>query len=170
MGLALAVLLLSKAQLRLPRIWLPLGLFLLVTLISLLFSGDMAAGLPQVRKIYVYSMLLLAFSLFRELRVIRWLVVSWAGVGALVAARAIVQFFTKLSEARALGMNFYEYYEPERITGFMSHWMTFGGAHSDHAAGFRRNIEIEFSTKGRERSSGPEIECIVLAGRIEPGF
>src|SRR5437763_1239094 len=72
-------------------------------------------------------MLLLAFSLFRELRVIRWLVVSWAGVGALVAARGIVQFSAKLSEARALGMNFYEYYEPERITGFMSHWMTFGG-------------------------------------------
>jgi O-antigen ligase len=24
-------------------------------------------------------------------------------------------------------MNFGEYYEPERITGFMSHWMTFGG-------------------------------------------
>jgi O-antigen ligase len=87
----------------------------------------MTAGLPQVRKIYVYSMLLLAFSLFRDLRVIRWLVVSWAGVGTLVAARAIVQFFGKVAEARAAGMNFYDYYEPERITGFMSHWMTFGG-------------------------------------------
>src|SRR5439155_14630591 len=84
-------------------------------------------GLPQVRKIYVYSMLLVAFSLFRELRVIRWLVGVWAGVGTLVAARAIVQFFAKVSEAKALGMNFYDYYEPERITGFMSHWMTFGG-------------------------------------------
>jgi O-antigen ligase len=127
MALALAALLLSNATLKLPRIWLPLGLFLLVTLVSLLFSGDIASGLPQVRKIYVYSMLLLAFSLFRDLRVIRWLIVSWAGVGALVAARGIVQFFAKLSEAKALGMNFYEYYEPERITGFMSHWMTFGG-------------------------------------------
>ena len=125
--LALVALLLSKAPLRLPRIWLPLGLFLLVTLLSLASSGDMSAGLPQVRKLYVYSMLLVASSLFRDLRVIRWLFVSWAGAGTLVAARGIVQFFDKLSEARALGRNFYEYYEPERITGFMSHWMTFSG-------------------------------------------
>ena len=127
MALALVALLLSKAPMRLPRIWLPLGLFLLVTLISLAFSGDVADGLPQVRKIYVYSMLLVAFSLLRDLRVIRWLFMCWAGVGALVAARGIVQFVNKVSEARELGVSFGDYYEPERITGFMSHWMTFGG-------------------------------------------
>jgi putative inorganic carbon (HCO3(-)) transporter len=127
MALTLVALLLSKAPLRLPRIWLPLAIFLTITLVSLAFSGDMASGLPQVRKIYVYSMLLVAFSLFRDLRVIRWLFVSWAGVGALVAARGIVQFAAKVAEARAAGKNFYDYYEPERITGFMSHWMTFGG-------------------------------------------
>lgn len=127
MALALVGLLLSKAPLRLPRIWLPLSIFLLLTLLSLALSGDMASGLPQVRKLYVYSMLLVAFSLFRDLRVIRWLFVSWAGVGALVAARGVVQFAAKLAEARALGRNFYEFYEAERITGFMSHWMTFGG-------------------------------------------
>src|SRR5438876_669836 len=127
LALALVALLLSKAPLRLPRIWLPLGLFLLATLASLAFSGVMAGGLPQVRKIYVYSMLLVVFSLFRDLRTIRWLFVSWAGVGALVAARGIVQFAGKVSEAAALGRRFYDYYEPERITGFMSHWMTFGG-------------------------------------------
>jgi len=127
MALTLVALLLSKAPLRLPRIWLPLSIFLALTLVSLAASGDMASGLPQVRKIYVYSMLLVAFSLFRDLRVIRWLIVSWAGIGTLVAARGIVQFSAKLAEARATGKNFYEYYEPERITGFMSHWMTFGG-------------------------------------------
>ena len=74
LALALVALLLSKAPLRLPRIWLPLALFLLATLISLAFSGDIVAGLPQVRKIYVYSMLLVVFSLFRDLRLIRWLV------------------------------------------------------------------------------------------------
>ena len=78
MALTLVALLLSKAPLRLPRIWLPLALFLTITLVSLAFSGDMASGLPQVRKIYVYSMLLVAFSLFRDLRVSRWLFVSWA--------------------------------------------------------------------------------------------
>jgi len=127
LALALVALLLSKAPLRLPRIWLPLGLFLLLTLVSLVFSGDMAAGLPQVRKIYVYSMLLVVFSLFRDLRTIRWLFLAWAGVGALVSARGIVQFVDKVAEAAALGRKFYDYYEPERITGFMSHWMTFSG-------------------------------------------
>jgi len=127
LALALVALLLSKARLRLPRIWLPLGLFLLLTLVSLAFSGDVADGLPQVRKIYVYSMLLVVFSLFRDLRTIRWLFLAWAGVGALVAARGIVQFAEKVSEAAALGRRFYDYYEPERITGFMSHWMTFSG-------------------------------------------
>jgi len=127
LALALAALLLSQAPLRLPRIWLPLALFLLLTLVSLAFSGDMAWGLPQVRKIYVYSMLLVAFSLFREMRMIRWLFVSWAVVGATEAARGLVQFGAKVAEARALGRDFYSYYEPERITGFMSHWMTFGG-------------------------------------------
>ena len=127
LALALVALLLSKAPLRLPRIWLPLALFLLATLVSLAFSGDVAGGLPQVRKIYVYSMLLVVFSLFRDLRLIRRLVLCWAGVGAIVAARGIVQFAAKVSEAAALGRNFYDYYEPERITGFMSHWMTFGG-------------------------------------------
>src|SRR3989442_13122001 len=58
LALALAALLLSKAPLRLPRIWLPLGLFLLLTLVSLALSGDAAAGLPQIRKISVNPMLL----------------------------------------------------------------------------------------------------------------
>jgi O-antigen ligase len=127
MAVALAALLLSGTPLRLPRIWIPLGLFLLVTLVSLAFSGDIAAGLPQVRKMYVYSMLLLVCSLFRGMRMVRWLFLAWAGVGALVAARGLAQFAGKVSEAAALGRRFYDYYEPERITGFMSHWMTFGG-------------------------------------------
>jgi O-antigen ligase len=72
-------------------------------------------------------MLLVIYSALRDMRLIRWLFLSWAGVGALEAARGLVQFAGKVSEARALGMDFSAYYEPERITGFMSHWMTFGG-------------------------------------------
>ena len=33
----------------------------------------------------------------------------------------------KVHEAHALGRNFYDYYVGERITGFMSHWMTYTG-------------------------------------------
>src|SRR4051812_11036300 len=101
MALALVALLLSKAPPRLPPIWLPLGVFLLLTLVSLAFSGDAAAGLPQVRKMFVYSMLLLSYSLFRNLLLIRRLFLAWAAVGALVAGRGLTQFANKVSEAHA---------------------------------------------------------------------
>ena len=38
-----------------------------------------------------------------------------------------MQFGHKVQEAHAQGRGFYEYYIAERITGFTSHWMTFGG-------------------------------------------
>ena len=127
LGLALAALLLSGARMRLPRIWIPLCLFLLGTLLSLALSPDPAAGLPQVRKIFVFTMLLVVFSTLRDMLVIRRLFLCWAGAGALISLRGFVQFGHKVQEAHALGRPFYDYYIAERITGFMSHWMTFGG-------------------------------------------
>jgi O-antigen ligase len=127
LALALASLLLSGGRMRLPRIWLPLGLFLLGTLISLALSPDPAAGLPQVRKIFVFTTLLVVFSTLRDMRTIRWLFLSWAGAGTITALRGLVQFGQKVQEAHAQGRGFYEYYIAERITGFTSHWMTFGG-------------------------------------------
>ena len=51
-----------------------------------------------------------------------------AALGGFVARRGLVQFADKLREARQLGRSFYEFYVPgDRITGFMSHWMTFSG-------------------------------------------
>lgn len=127
LALALVALLLSGEPLRLPPIWKPLAVFLGLTLVSLAFSPDPAAGLPQVRKIYVYTTLLAAFSTLRGLDWIRRLFLAWAAAGALVAARGLVQYGEKAAEAASLGRGFYEFYMPERITGFMSHWMTFGG-------------------------------------------
>ena len=127
LALALASLLLSGGRMRMPRIWLPLSLFLLGTLLSLAFSPDPAAGLPQLRKIFVFTMLLVVYSTFRDMRVIRWLFLCWTGAGALISLRGLVQFGRKVQEAHAQGRPFYDYYVGERITGFMSHWMTFGG-------------------------------------------
>ena len=127
LALALAALLFSGAKLRLPPIWLPLGVFLLGTVVSLIFSGDPAAGLPQIRKFLVFLTLLVVYSTIRELVTVRLLFYCWAIAGAGTAAWGLVQFARKLHEAHALGMKFYEYYTGERITGAMSHWMTFGG-------------------------------------------
>ena len=128
LALAVVALLLSGEKLRLPPIKLPLGLFMLGTLISWLFSGELAAGLPGIRKFYVFLILLVVFSLIRTPALIRALVLTWAGLGALVAARGLVQFAGKVREAHQQGRTFYDFYVPgDRITGFMSHWMTFSG-------------------------------------------
>ncbi len=68
LALALGVLLLSGLPLRWPRIAIPLGLFLGWTLVSLAFSPDPAVGLPQVRKMLVFLMLLIVYSSVRHAR------------------------------------------------------------------------------------------------------
>ena len=127
LALALAALLISGTRLRLPPIWLPLALFILGTVVSLLLSENRAAGWPQIRKLFVFSMLLVVFSTFRRVREARWLVLAWTGAGTLASLLALGQFWRKLEEARQQGRGFYDYYIGERITGFMSHWMTFSG-------------------------------------------
>src|SRR5689334_3148918 len=96
LALSFAALLASGERLRLPRIWLPLSLFLVGTLLSLAFSGNPAAGLPQVRKFYVFLELLVVFSLLRNLRMVQWLFLTWAGIGGITAIRGCVQFAQKV--------------------------------------------------------------------------
>jgi O-antigen ligase len=127
LGLALVAMLASGTRARLPRIWLPLALFMAGTLISLALSGAPLAGLPQIRKFYVYLTLLVVYSVFRKLVDVRRLTLAWAAVGSLAASVALVQFLRSIETARKLGESFYDYYINRRITGFMSHWQTFGG-------------------------------------------
>jgi O-antigen ligase len=127
LALALALLLISGARWRLPPVWLPLAIFLALTVASVLASGDPAAGRPQLRKIFVYLTLPVVFSAFRDVKDAGRLFLAWAGVGALAAARGMAQFTVKISEASFLGRGFYEHYVGERISGFMSHHMTFSG-------------------------------------------
>jgi putative inorganic carbon (HCO3(-)) transporter len=125
LALALVALLLSGAPLRLPRIQLPLALFLLGTLIAWVFSGNMTAGLPQIRKIYVFCELLVVFSAMRDMALIRWLFLTWAAFGSIAAGWGFVQFAQKVQQARQIQGDNYSFYIGERITGFMSHWNTF---------------------------------------------
>ena len=125
LALAFAALLASGEPLRLPRIKLPLALFMLGTLLSLAFSGDVAAGLPQVRKFFVFLELLVVFSLLRNLKFVRWLFLTWAGIGGVTAIRGCIQFAGKVQQARQAGRGFYDFYVGERITGFTSHWNTY---------------------------------------------
>jgi putative inorganic carbon (hco3(-)) transporter len=125
LGLALAALLLSGEKLQLPRIRLPLAIFLGGTILALILSPDRAAGLVQIRKFYVFGELLVVFSLMRDLALARWLFLVWAGFAGLTGIRGLVQFVQKVQQAQQAGSNSYDFYVGERITGFMSHWNTF---------------------------------------------
>ena len=125
LGLALIALIASEAPLRFPPIKAPLFLFLGWTMLSILVSGHPAAGLPQVRKLFVFTILLVAFSALRQARHARWLAEAWFVLAAASAIRSLAQFGEKLQVARARHADFYQSYVGERITGFLSHWMTF---------------------------------------------
>ncbi len=127
LALALAALLLSSNKIRLPPIKLPLALFLAGTVISLLASGHIQDGMPQIRKFYVFFILLVVYSTFRGISEIRAIVLLWAGIATLSALRSFFQFWRIYQQAQEQHTSFYEFYVGSRITGFMSHWMTFGG-------------------------------------------
>ncbi len=122
---ALALLLFSKTPVRVPPILWPVALFIGWTLLSLAASDDPAAGLPQVKKFFVFVTLPVVFSLFPRLDQARRLIEAWFVCALAASVVSVVQFLQKLAAARAAGEDFYEAYVERRITGFFSHWMTF---------------------------------------------
>jgi putative inorganic carbon (hco3(-)) transporter len=126
MALALAALLYSGEPLRLP-LKLPLTAIVLTTVIALLLSPDPYRGLPQVRKFYVFAILLLVSSTVTTLARLRTLVIAWAAVASVSAVSGFVQFFARRHEAILEHANNYDFFLDDRIRGFAGHWMTFGG-------------------------------------------
>ena len=96
------------------------------TVISLLVSGHIQEGMPQIRKFYVFFILLVTYSTFRKLSEVRNIVLLWTGIATLSALRSFFQFWRIYQQSQAQHAGFYEFYVGSRITGFMSHWMTFG--------------------------------------------
>lgn len=127
LALSVVALLVSGAKLRFPPVKIPLAIFVSSTVVSLFLSADPMAGRPQVRKFFVFLVLLTVSSLIVKAAAIRGVVMAWIGMASLSSVWALVQFWRKLNGARQAGIHFYEYYVAERITGFMSHWMTFSG-------------------------------------------
>ena len=72
-------------------------------------------------------MLLLIASTFRGVRDVHRLFLVWFGGAVVSAAIALGQFLQKWREADNIGVDFYNHYIGDRITGLMSHWMTFAG-------------------------------------------
>ena len=126
LALALAALLFSSEKIRFPPIKLPLALFVAGTILSLAFSGHAREGTPQIRKFFIFVVLLLVYSTFRKVAEIRAVTLLWAAVATVSALLSLFQFWQKYRESLAMHRSFYDFYIAQRITGFMSHWMTFG--------------------------------------------
>ena len=127
LAMGLAALLVSGEKLRFPPIRLPLVLFFTVTAAAVIASGDPWRGLPQIRKFYVFLIVLLVFNTFRNVRQIRSLVLGWAAAATVSGLIGLIQFGRLLWRGNASQLRDYGYFLYNRITGFSSHWMTFGG-------------------------------------------
>jgi putative inorganic carbon (hco3(-)) transporter len=125
LGAALVAVLAAHRTLRFPPIRLPLALFVAGTVIALLFSADPRAGLPQLKKFYVFLMLPVLYTALRSVHNVRTIVVFWGAIAAASGLWSFVQFMQKRSAAAASGEEFYTTYVARRVTGLMSHWMTF---------------------------------------------
>ncbi len=127
MAMAFVALLVARQPIRFPPIKFPLALFFLGTVISMALADNPAAGFPQIKKFYVYLIALLVFSVYRGMAQIRLTVLLWGAAAGLSALLSFAQFVHKYRQAEQANAGFYQFYVGERITGFMSHWMTFGG-------------------------------------------
>jgi putative inorganic carbon (hco3(-)) transporter len=122
---AIVATLLARQELRVPPIKLPFGLFIAGTLLALLLSDNTRAGFPQFKKLFVFSMLFLAYTLIRRVPDIRRLVLWWTAAATVQSLWSYGQYVRKVNAARALHVDFYTYYVSRRITGFLGHWMPF---------------------------------------------
>jgi putative inorganic carbon (hco3(-)) transporter len=127
LGVSMLALFVSRKRLRFPPIGLPLALFFTATVIADLLSGDPLKGVPQIRKFFVFGIILVLFNTFDSVSQIRNLILTWAGIASVSASLAIGQFVHRWNDAVQLHASVYDYVLDGRITGFASHWMTYGG-------------------------------------------
>ncbi len=90
-------------------------------------SPDPLGGYPQIKKFFVFMLIPLLYGVFSEqFENVYYLVVVWTAAATASGIWGLVQFVLKYEHAKHTGENFYLAYVAQRITGFESHWMTFG--------------------------------------------
>jgi putative inorganic carbon (HCO3(-)) transporter len=125
LGAAILAIIVKRQKLQAPAYWLPLALFLGWTVLSLLVSAEPARGLPQIKKFYVFSIVFVLATVLKRKGDARWFALAMGGAAAISAIWAVVQYIVRANGVDDAG--FYRLYVADRISGFMSHWMTFGG-------------------------------------------
>jgi O-antigen ligase len=97
------------------------------TLLAVALSAQPASAWPQLRKFYVFLIVPALAAALPSAAPARNILAALTLGGALSALWGLVQYARKFAAAKAAGVDFTSAYIADRITGFMSHWMTFGG-------------------------------------------
>ena len=110
----------------------PPGAYLLLfffawTLLAASLSDAPMTAWPQVRKFFVYLIVPCLAAAYKGPDSAKIILTAMGAAGTLSAVWSLLQYARKYSAAQAAGINFTDAYIADRITGFMSHWMTFGG-------------------------------------------
>lgn len=127
LGVGLVLLLLFRQKLNFPRIWVPLAVFFLWTALADVLSPDPWGGRAQLKKFFVFFFIPLLYSVFaRRFSKVYYVLLAWTVAATASGAWGLGQFVWKYLHARKTGEDFYVTYVGHRITGFESHWMTFG--------------------------------------------
>ncbi len=127
LGVGILLWVVLRRKLDFPRIWVPLLAFFAWTVLADAVSPDPWGGRAQIRKFFVFFFLPLLYGVFaRQFANVYYLVVAWTVTATASGLWSLVQYVVKYRHARQTGENFYITYVGHRITGFESHWMTFG--------------------------------------------
>ena len=125
LGAGILLQLIFRQKLPFPRIWMPLACFFFWTALADVLSPDPWGGRAQIKKFFVFFLIPLLFGVFtRQFAKIYYLMIVWTVAASASALWAIVQFARHSNES-------YMAYVGKRITGFESHWMTFGALQLD---------------------------------------
>jgi O-antigen ligase len=118
----------NRPTISFPPLKLPLLLFCLTTLNSILWAEHPAAGWVAVRKLVLFLILLLSVNLVASARHLGALFRGLFFASALAGLVGITQFVIQYHSVRHLHYErVYYYMTMTRIHGFMGHWMNFGG-------------------------------------------
>jgi putative inorganic carbon (HCO3(-)) transporter len=121
LGVGILLVLIFYRKWEFPRIWLPLAALFFWTILADTLSTDPWLGRAQIRKFFVFLFIPLIYSVFiRQFSKVFYLVAAWTAAATASGIWAVAQYVIKFRHAS------YQSYVGERITGFESHWMTFG--------------------------------------------
>lgn len=128
-GAAYAVhLLRARPAVHFPPLKLPLVLFCLGTVLSVLAAANPGAGWFAVRKLVLFLILLLGANLILTRKHLEFLFRGLFLESALAGIVALGQFGMQYGAVRSLSPEqIYAHLTSQRISGFMGHWMNFGG-------------------------------------------